>query len=279
MQRRCLHTVRTITLAAVVSVSAAAIAFAATTKLTITPVKHTPKGAVALARAMLANPKQLIGAQFVIAPPQNGPNAIGAGPKSTLDGFPIRGGHFAILSNGCSKRAAEPKYKGSFGCNDRGPEFHGTRDTTVFRVELDVPKTANCLSFRFRFLSNEWPKWVGYRYNDAFIAEQGYYFRWRSTATTPYLKVPDDFARTADGKLITVNQTGLGAMSKGNARGTGYNGGTRLLRASTPIKPGKRYVLFSIFDQGDRQFDSAAFVDNLTLTHTAACHSGVSKYQ
>jgi hypothetical protein len=261
------------------SLICAAVAIAATSKTKIVPAQRTAKSAVALAKTMMANPRQLVGAQFVIAPPQNGPNAIGSGPAGALAGFPIKSGHFAILTNGCSKRADQPKYKRSSGCNDRGPEFHGTRDTTILRVEVRVPKGASCLSFRFRFLSNEYPTWVGSDYSDAFIAEQGYYPRWRSRFQAPHLYNPDDFAKTPQGQAITINKVGVAAMTAKYARGTGYEGATQLLRASTPVKPGKRYVLFSIFDQGDRQFDSAVFIDHLTISHRSPCTSGVSKYQ
>jgi len=263
----------------VLSLGCAAIAIAATSSVRIVPVTRTAKSAVSLAKTMMANPKQLVGAQFVIAPPQNGPNAIGSGSAGALAGFPIKGGRFAILTDGCSKRAAHTKFKGASGCNDRGPEFNGTRDTTILRLEVRVPKGASCLSFRFRFLSNEYPTWVGSDYSDAFIAEQGYYARWRSHSTSPHLYNPDDFAMTPQGLPITINKAGVAAMKSGYARGTGYRGATQLLRASTRVKPGKRFILLSIFDQGDRQFDSAVFIDHLTIDHRAPCTSGVSKYQ
>ncbi|WP_394263381.1 choice-of-anchor L domain-containing protein, partial [Trueperella sp.] len=38
-------------------------------------------------------------------------------------------------------------------------------------MDLDVPDGANCLSFDFKFLSEEYPVYVGSSYNDAFIAE------------------------------------------------------------------------------------------------------------
>jgi hypothetical protein len=263
---------------AATALAGAAIAIAATAQVTIKPVSRSAKSAVSLARAMMADKRQLIGAQFVLAPPQNRPNGLGSGPGS-LAGFPLKGRQFAILTNGCANRANRPKFKGSFGCNDRSVEFRGTRDTTILRVEVRVPKGASCLSFRFRFLSNEYPEWVGSQYNDAFIAEQDYYSRWRSQAQSPHLYAPGDFAKTADGKLITINQTGFAAVSKANARGTGYDAATKLLRASTPVKPGKRFVNFSIFDQGDRQFDSAVFIDNLTISRRSPCTSGVSLYK
>ena len=39
------------------------------------------------------------------------------------------------------------------------------------------------------------------------------------------------------------------------------------LRASTRITPGIHSLFLSIFDQGDREYDSAVFVDQLTIDH------------
>jgi len=64
-----------------------------------------------------------------------------------------------------------------------------------------------------------------------------------------------------------------------NANGTTYGGATPILRASTPITPGVHSLFLSIFDQGDRGFDSAAFIDNLTIDKHAPCTSGISVTQ
>lgn len=68
-------------------------------------------------------------------------------------------------------------------------------------------------------------------------------------------------------------------MTAANARGTTYGGATRILRASPPITPGVHSLFLSIFDQGDRGYDSAAFIDNLTINRQAPCKSGVSATQ
>ena len=64
-------------------------------------------------------------------------------------------------------------------------------------------------------------------------------------------------------------------MTAGHAKGTTYDGATQLLRASTPIKPGRHRLYLSIFDQGDRQYDSSVFVDHLTLDNRSDCAPGV----
>ena len=58
---------------------------------------------------------------------------------------------------------------------------------------------------------------------------------------------------------------------------TTHDGATRLLRASTPVSPGRRILYLSIFDQGDRQYDSAVFLDRLTLDNRKPCKSGEVK--
>ena len=76
----------------------------------------------------------------------------------------------------------------------------------MLRVDLDVPSTANCLvGLDFRFLSEEFPEYVGSRFNDAFIAELD-----RSTWTTAGSTIiaPDNFALDPNGSAITINAAG-----------------------------------------------------------------------
>ena len=45
------------------------------------------------------------------------------------------------------------------------------RDVSVLRLRAPVSPSDNCLSFEFRFLSEEFPEFVNAGFNDAFIAE------------------------------------------------------------------------------------------------------------
>jgi Ca2+-binding RTX toxin-like protein len=65
--------------------------------------------------------------------------------------------------------------------------------------------------------------------------------------------------------VISVNSTGVTAMSLANAAGTTYDGATALLSATSQVSPGPHSLYLSIFDQGDQLVDSAAFVDNLRI--------------
>lgn len=247
----------------------------AAVKITATPVTRSHKSALLLGHAIVRSETSLKDAIFQTAPPNNHPNLLVRAPHEAIDGFPRDHGMFAVLTDGCGLRFDQTKYKGSYGCNDSGLRIRGTRDLTILRLTVNVPKGDTCLSFRFRFLSNEFPTWVGSQYNDGFIAEIDH-DTWTSQRSSPYIHAPRDFAKTPTGQPITINATGVGKVNKANAKGTGYNAATRILRASTPVKPGNHFVYFSIFDQGDRNYDSAVFLDDLTTTHRASCHAGVA---
>ena len=143
------------------------------------------------------------------------------------------------------------------------------------RVDLRVPSGANCLSFDFRFLSEEYPEFVGDLFNDAFVAELGRSTWTAGTKDDPEITAPDNFARDIQGNPIRVNRVGDTTMTAARAKGTTYDGATRRLRASTPIRPGNRRLYLSIFDQGDRIYDSAVFVDNLRTSRASKCRTGV----
>lgn len=262
--------------------SVVAVALAASPKVVIRPVAHSDAGASALARSIFVKPSELIVAKFVGVPPDGSPAAIGyqktsrsAAFTGRLAAFPRAGDSFAILSTGCATLAVSPNTSGSSGCRDGGLRIRGARDLTMLRIKLHVPAQANCLSFRFRFLSEEFPEFVGSAFNDAFIAELDHSIWTASTSTDPHITAPNSFARDAKGNLISVNAAGVASVTKSRAKGTTYDAATRVLRASTPISPGNHRLYLSIFDQGDRIYDSAVFIDDLTLDRRSPCHSGV----
>jgi len=244
----------------------------------ITPVSESHAGATLLARTIMANKHQLLSGRFAAVPPDSHPNAIST---ERLAGFPLHGGAYAILTNGCARLADQHKGAGRPGCGDNGIPLRGTRDLTILRLVVRVPSNANCLSFRFRFLSQEFPKYLGNIYNDGFIAEldQTTWNSGLSGANDPHISSPRNFAKDPKGNIISINATGPATMTAANANGTTYGGATPILRASTPITPGVHSLFLSIFDQGDRGFDSAAFIDNLTIDKHAPCTSGISVTQ
>lgn len=256
------------------ALAVAGAAFAGNKKAPIRPVKRSDKAATELARSIVqGNPSTVVNAKFVTAPPGGKPVAIG---QRNLKGFPRKGKSFAILSTGCAPLADKPNKSGSTGCRNGGVKTRGARDVLIWRIRFRVPKGANCLSFRFKFLSDEYPEWVGSEYSDAMIAEVRHSPSWNAGSNqNPEIKAPANFATTRDGKLISINSTGVARVSRGAAKGTTYDAATGKLRASTRVKPGQHLLYISLFDQGDRQYDSAAFIDRLLVRHAKKCRSGV----
>ncbi len=222
------------------------------------------------AQAIASDPSLVTGGAFVTKPPQGTPDAIST---SSLAGFPTDGSNYAILTTGDATHADSANSSGSFSANDGGGNVRGSSDfdVTVLKVNLNVPQGANCLSFDFRFLTEEYPEYVGQAFNDAFIAELDT-SDWKTTDSN--INAPHNFAFDPAHNPITVNATGGTSVSAANAAGTTYDGATPLLAAVTPVTPGHHVLYLSIFDQGDQDLDSAVFVDNLAAGKTA---SGVCK--
>ncbi|QIK74596.1 choice-of-anchor L domain-containing protein [Nocardioides piscis] len=135
-------------------------------------------------------------------------------------------------------------------------------DVSVLKVDLDVPASANCLSFDFQFYTEEYADFVGGAFNDAFIAELDS-STWDTSGSA--ITAPDNFAFAPGGAVVSVNAVGLGGFSRANATGTTYDGATPLLSAAKQLTPGAHSLYLSIFDQGDQILDSAAFIDNLRV--------------
>jgi hypothetical protein len=228
-----------------------------------------------LARSMATNPDQVRRAFFSVVPPRGNPAAIST---TRLAEFPRHGRSYGMLSSGNTLRADDRNRAPDTGSANLGPLIRGARDVLILRIDMRAPRGANCLTFRFRFLSEEFPEFVNDIFNDAFIAEleESEWDAGRSEENDPGIFSPNNFATDSEGRPIRVNQVGDTSMSRRGARGTVYDGATRVLRASTPIRRGSRPTLYlSIFDQGDRQYDSTVFVDRLSLVRNSTCRTGV----
>lgn len=247
----------------------------ATSPTVVGPTAIGSTSALALAQAMASPSFGLTGASFVTVPPEGNTAGVGDAP---LTGFPTDGSTFGVLSSGDVATIQAP---GTFSSSNlSGENFRGDTDldVTVLKVDLSVPTGSNCLSFDFRFLSEEYPVFVGSSVNDAFVAELD-----SSTWTTAdnTITAPNNFAFDAAGEVVSINSTGVGGMNGANGAGTAFdgaedstgtidtNGGaTTRLSASTEVTPGAHSVYFSIFDQGDQIYDSAVFLDNLIVGFT-----------
>ncbi|WP_192498746.1 cell wall-binding repeat-containing protein [Ornithinimicrobium pratense] len=237
----------------------------------------TPATALAVAQALAADTALVTGAAFETIPLADGQN-VSAGTSTALSGFPVSGSSFGVLSTGLLENVPHPGTFASSSLGGTAVRGDTDRDVTVLRVDMDVPAGANCLSFDFKFLSEEYPNYVGSQFNDAFVAELN-----ESTWTTESTEIvaPDNFAFDQDGEVVSINSTGLGGMTPENGEGTAFDGGafdddspdlngasTVRLAASTQVSPGTNTLYLSIFDQGDQILDSAVFLDNLRAGYT-----------
>ena len=161
--------------------------FAASTTLVVAgAVALSPAAAAAtpaaFGAAVLTNPAFVTGGAQLNGPANAASSMVATTPMA---GFPRAGSNFAILSSGNAVDAygAQSAQRSTdFGLTGRagGSDF----DATVLRVDLTVPASANCLmGFDFKFLSEEYPEYVGDAYNDAFIAELDR-TTWTSVGTT-----------------------------------------------------------------------------------------------
>jgi hypothetical protein len=210
----------------------------------------------------LADSSVVAGASYLSTPPAGTPNAV---MTTSLAGFPRSGSSYALLTTGDANLAEQPNSSPSSGTADGGGHVRGDTDldVTVLKVDLTVPSGVNCLlGLDFRFLSEEYPEFVGSAYNDAFVAELDK-TTWTTSGST--IAAPDNFAFDPSGNPITINAAGVTSMKAAEAAGTTYDGATPLLTAATPITPGSHSLYLSIFDQGDAILDSAVMLDDLRL--------------
>ena len=235
---------------------------------TITPTRD----ALALARALADRPEEVVGAAFVSIPPEGNPAAVADTP---LGEYPTSGPTYTILSTGDATLAEQPNTRPDSGADNGGALDRGARDVVTLRVDVLAPPSVSCLSVRFRFYSEEFPEFVGSRFNDAFIAELDR-TTWTSAPDNPAISAPDNFAVDTLKKPISINGIGEASVSASRAIGTTYDAATRRLRASVPITPGLHSLYLTIFDQGDRIFDSAVFLDRLTLSNLRPCVAGAA---
>lgn len=230
------------------------------------------RSADSIARAITGQSGLVREARWVKLPPNGNPAAVAT---DRLVGFPRGDSRYAVLSTGDATRLASGNDAPDLSHDNGGANYRGTRDTVVLRVDLTVPARMRCLSVTFRFLSEEFDEFVDSPFNDAFIAEIGRH-TWRSPADSSRIRAPHNFAFDREKKLITINSTGAFSVTADRARGTTYDAGTRRLRASRLVRPGRQRIYLSIFDQGDRQFDSTVLIDRLRAENRRPCRSGAT---
>jgi Ca2+-binding RTX toxin-like protein len=201
-----------------------------------------------------------------------GPNAHN--PASTLTTLlPKTGSTQALMTNGDKDVAIPPSDSGGEGA-DLGTGSRGAYDVSIYKIDLNVPQGATCLKLDYVFASEEYPEFVGSSFNDGFLAQLDQ-DAW-SVDLNSEITATDNFAKLSDGSIISVNGPVFSDPSKvagPDTNGTGYDGMSVPLTATTPITAGAHSIYLSIFDAGDGILDSAVFLDNLR-TGTGDCAAG-----
>ena len=180
-------------------------------------------------------------------------NGVGNAP---LAGFPTDGPTFAVMTTGESTVADQPNTSTSTTHSTGTWQVRGVDtvyDLSILKLDFVVPTAACLLKLTYRYLSEEYPEYVGSQYNDVFVAELDAN-TW--TSTNGVLTAPAAFA------TASVNQT---PMDPVNATGTTYDGAGLLNTAVTAVTQGAHTVYLSIGDLGDAAYDSAVFLDDLRL--------------
>ena len=177
--------------------------------------------------------------------------------------FPQEGGSFLTLSSGCAGSALDPDDEDSFSCDISGDGPGEATDIVRMELELNVPSGASTVKFDLKYLSEEFPEFVGSSFNDAFVVETG-----QSTFTVDSnfnLIAPDNLVFDGNGDPITINTTGATGMTSGGSVGTTYDGGTSVLTTTVQLPSNQSTVklIFSIFDVSDQIYDSTIFLDNM----------------
>lgn len=189
-----------------------------------------------------------------------------------LAGFPTQGSSFLVLSTGLASDITEPDDEGDRSTDLGGPPGAAGEDQVQLQLQLDPPANVTCLTFDFRFFSEEFPEWVGSQFNDTFTAEiVDTDLQYQSnTIVTPY-----NFAYDGDGNVISVNSL-FGVEEEGE---TTFDGATPLLQAVTPAErndDGDVLVTLTIQDVGDSIYDSAVALDNARWSTAADCTAGAT---
>jgi hypothetical protein len=230
--------------------------------------------ALAMANALFEDQALITGASYATI----ANSAQTAVFTSALTGFPKGGdANFAVMSTGDTAAIPVPD---SFANTDyAGGNIRGNSDydVTILKIDFNVPAGKNCLTFQLRFLSEEYPNYVGSQYNDAFIAELDN-SNW--TTTDGVIAAPNNFA-TVSGANVSVNSLPMsaanGAGTAFDSAGFGTGGASTLgfLAAQSQLTPGHHSLYLSIFDQSDRILDSAVFLDDLIINNSSSCTRGI----
>ena len=183
-------------------------------------------------------------------------------PGQPDGGFPTEGATYGILTTRQRGLGRRPQHRRRHGVRLESRQPGDRRaSTTTSREDRPAGREHRCLAFDFRFLSDEFPEYVGTQYNDAFIAQLD---TWSiAVDPPPTVTAPGNFAGGAATSSRSTQRSERDESTR-PALGTTYDGATTLLTARAPVTAGSANSLYlTIFDQGDAILDSAVFLDNM----------------
>jgi uncharacterized repeat protein (TIGR01451 family) len=230
-----------------------------------------------LAVALLADPSALISSQYWDRDAAGHRQSMVLSSRGNL--IPTDGSSFAIFSTG----RADLVYATSNGLcpgSERGNWFQGgqygtPRDEANLQMQLLVPAYMHYLYYDTQFFTVEYPDYIGTQYNDQLTI----------TVNSP--------SKGVSSYIINVNGGDFVLNARDTALlGTGYNlfsqdnapsgvdwlqstpntngadaGASALIGREHPVSPGEIITLtIDLKDEGDNQFDSMAFFDNLRFS-------------
>jgi len=238
-----------------------------------------PSGALAIAQAIAAPSTTITGASFVAVPPGT-PDGTSTMPMGE---FPTRGSSFGILTTGNVNSVPNTSTFVSTDLGGGSVRGNTDFDVTVLKVDLAAQPGANCLTFDFKFLSEEYPGFVntslqrrlhrgaGYLHVDH-VGDRRSARRMTFSSTVP----TTSSASTRPGSAACRRPTAPEPPSTGPSRTTTTSSAGRqrrrchgLLHAATQVAPGAHFRLLFDLRPGDHRLDSATFLDNLTVGFVA----------
>jgi uncharacterized repeat protein (TIGR01451 family) len=230
-----------------------------------------------IALALLADPTTLISSQYWDRDTAGHRQAIVLSSRGNI--IPTDGSTFVLFSTGRADLVIATS-NGLNPGNERGNWFQGgqygtPRDEANLQMQLVVPQYMHYLYYDVQFFTVEYPDYVGTQYNDQLTI----------TVNSPSEGVSTYVINVNGGDFVLhANDAAL--------LGTGYNlfsqennpsgvdwlqttpnsngadaGATALISREHPVTPGETITLtIDIKDEGDNQFDSMAFFDNLKFS-------------
>ena len=181
---------------------------------------------------------------------------------NVMGGFTTEGSSYMVLSSGCADDLL-PNSEADHSCILEGLDTSEEQDLVQLALTLNVPANSSSVSFDWKFYSEEFPEFVGSAFNDAFLVESGSSNYVLSGAN---ITAPNNVAFDQNNQLISVNMSGLLAVTAGEASGTTYDdAATPKLTTVAPVAPDATTItlIFSVFDMGDSIYDTAVLLDNV----------------